>query len=159
MELFTAIYASPVGDLLLTCSQEHLVALRYDSTSNQPPISNTPHPLLQECSLQLSQYFGGTRTAFDLPLLQKGTGFQQAVWRLLSSIPYGTTISYTQLSRQFGDVKAIRAIASANGKNDLPIIIPCHRVIGANRSLTGYSGGLGRKKWLLNHESGAQQLF
>jgi methylated-DNA-[protein]-cysteine S-methyltransferase len=100
---------------------------------------------------------------FDLSLNQKGTLFQQKVWDLLYQIPYGKIISYQQLSKQYGDVKAIRAIASANGKNNLPIIVPCHRVIGSNQSLTGYSGGLWRKQWLLEHEakyfSGVQKLF
>ncbi|MEJ7913965.1 MAG: methylated-DNA--[protein]-cysteine S-methyltransferase [Chitinophagaceae bacterium] len=160
MEFFSATYSSPVGNLLLTCSNTHLVSLAYAPVTDQVLNTGiTPHPLLQKTIMQLSQYFEGARTVFDLPLQQKGTEFQQAVWLLLCAIPYGTTISYRQLSRQWGDVKAIRAVASANGKNNLPIIIPCHRVIGANRSLTGYSGGLGRKKWLLNHESGTPQLF
>ena len=110
-------------------------------------------PLLQQCIQQLDEYFSGQRKAFDLPLKQPGTDFQQKVWSLLLKIQYGKTVSYNDLSKQYGDVKAIRAVASANGKNDLAIIVPCHRVIGSNQSLTGYAGGLWRKKWLLEHEA------
>jgi methylated-DNA-[protein]-cysteine S-methyltransferase len=103
--------------------------------------------------MQLDEYFSGKRKTFNLPLAQPGTPFQQKVWELLYMIPFGKTISYHQLAMQYGDLKAIRAVASANGKNNLAIIIPCHRVIGSNRSLTGYAGGLWRKKWLLEHEA------
>src|SRR5690606_16785912 len=94
---------------------------------------------------------------FDLPLKQPGTEFQQKTWTLLCRIPFGKTISYHQLSQHYGDVKAIRALASANGKNNIAIIVPCHRVIGANGSLTGYAGGLWRKNWLLEHEMKCKQ--
>lgn len=115
-----------------------------------------PDPLI-ECVHQLEEYFKGERTEFDLKLNPKGTEFQKKVWQHLKSIPYGKSISYLNLSKQLGDVKAIRAIASANGKNPIWIIVPCHRVIGSDGSLVGYAGGLGRKKWLLNHESAAKQ--
>lgn len=112
---------------------------------------------------QLDEYFKGERKVFELPLSQSGTAFQKKVWDLLFEIPFGKTLSYQQLSKQYGDVKAIRAVASANGKNNLAIVIPCHRVIGSNQSLTGYAGGLWRKKWLLDHEfkiaHGVQTLF
>lgn len=120
------------------------------------------HPLMQTCLSQLDEYFSGERKAFDLPLQQIGTTFQQKVWDLLLQVPYGQTISYNHLSKQYGDLKAIRAVASANGKNNLAIIVPCHRVIGSDNSLTGYAGGLWRKKWLLEHEAkfggGVRQL-
>ena len=115
--------------------------------------SSDSHPLLQTCISQLDDYFSGKRKTFELTLSQGGTPFQQKVWDLLYQIPYGKTISYHQLAMQYGDLKAIRAVASANGKNNLAIIVPCHRVIGSNRSLTGYAGGLWRKKWLLEHEA------
>ncbi|GAC1491814.1 MAG: hypothetical protein NVS1B13_21930 [Flavisolibacter sp.] len=117
---------------------------------------------MQEGARQLDSYFKGTLKKFELPIKAEGTEFQQRVWTLLENIPYGKTISYQNLSRQYGDVKSIRAVAAANGKNKLAIIIPCHRVIGSNQSLTGYAGGIWRKKWLLEHETrfqtGVEQL-
>lgn len=112
---------------------------------------------LEEAVYQLNEYFEGKRQEFDLLLNPEGTIFQKKVWNALLEIPYGKTMSYLELSKKLGDVKAIRAVASANGKNPLWIIIPCHRVIGSDGSLTGYAGGLHRKKWLLNHESPAKQ--
>lgn len=112
-----------------------------------------PHPVLQVAMRQLDEYFSGTRTDFDLPINQPGTAFQQEVWKYLSTIPYGKTISYLQMSKQMGNPLAIRAIASANGKNNLWVVVPCHRVIGSDGSLTGYAGGLWRKQWLLEHEA------
>ena len=116
---------------------------------------------LQEAAAQLSDYFDGKRQDFNLKLNPKGTDFQQKVWQELLQIPFGKTISYLDLSKKLGDVKAIRAVASANGKNPLWIVVPCHRVIGTDGSLTGYAGGLCRKKWLLEHEnpSTQQSLF
>ncbi|MBT8265534.1 MAG: methylated-DNA--[protein]-cysteine S-methyltransferase [Bacteroidia bacterium] len=112
---------------------------------------------LQECVQQLQEYFNGERQSFSLKLNPDGTEFQKKVWTELLTIPFGKTISYLDLSKQLGDVKAIRAVASANGKNPLWVIIPCHRVIGSDGSLVGYAGGLGRKRWLLNHESPVKQ--
>jgi len=108
---------------------------------------------LEDCTIQLKEYFEGSRTKFDLKLNPKGTEFQKLIWTLLDEIPYGKTMSYLQLSKRLGDVKAIRAVANANGKNPLWIIIPCHRIIGSDGNLTGYAGGLHRKQWLLEHES------
>ncbi|PTX64203.1 methylated-DNA-[protein]-cysteine S-methyltransferase [Kordia periserrulae] len=113
--------------------------------------------VLKNCIAQLEEYFNGKRTEFDVPLAPKGTEFQQKVWSELRNIPYGKTCSYLDLSKKLGDVKAIRAVAAANGKNPLWIVIPCHRVIGSDGSLTGYAGGLWRKKWLLNHENPVKQ--
>jgi len=112
---------------------------------------------LQDCVYQLQEYFQRRRDSFNLKLNPQGTDFQKNIWRLLQTIPFGKTMSYLELSKQFGDVKAIRAVASANGKNPLWIIIPCHRVIGSDGSLTGYAGGLHRKQWLLEHESPYKQ--
>ena len=116
---------------------------------------------LQNAVTELNDYFQGKRTHFDFKLNPKGTEFQQKVWQALLEIPYGKTCSYMDLSKKIGDVKAIRAVASANGKNPLWIVVPCHRVIGTDGSLTGYAGVLWRKKWLLEHESpsGQQTLF
>jgi methylated-DNA-[protein]-cysteine S-methyltransferase len=113
--------------------------------------------VLEDAVYQLNEYFEGKRTQFDLLLNPTGTDFQQRVWKGLLEIPYGKTVSYLQLSKTLGDVKAIRAVAAANGKNPLWIVVPCHRVIGSDGSLTGYAGGLSRKKWLLAHESPAKQ--
>jgi methylated-DNA-[protein]-cysteine S-methyltransferase len=108
---------------------------------------------LKEAVTQLNEYFEGKRHAFTFKTNPKGTDFQKKVWKALVNIPFGKTMSYYQLSVQLGDVKAIRAVASANGKNPLWIVVPCHRVIGTDGSLTGYAGGLWRKKWLLEHET------
>lgn len=117
--------------------------------------------ILKESVLQLQDYFEGKRNDFNFKLNPKGTEFQQKVWKGLLEIPFGKTMSYLELSKKLGDVKAIRAVASANGKNPLWIVVPCHRVIGTDGSLTGYAGGLWRKKWLLEHEnpSNQQELF
>ncbi|MDI1317644.1 methylated-DNA--[protein]-cysteine S-methyltransferase [Flavobacterium sp.] len=112
---------------------------------------------LKECVPQLQQYFDGQRMDFTFKLNPDGTDFQQKVWQELLNIPFGKTISYLDLSKKLGDVKAIRTVASANGKNPLWIVVPCHRVIGTDGSLTGYAGGLWRKKWLLEHECPAKQ--
>ena len=112
---------------------------------------------LKEAINQLKEYFEGKRTDFTFKLNPKGTDFQQKVWQGLLEIPFGKTMSYLDLSKKLGDVKAIRAVASANGKNPLWIVIPCHRVIGTDGSLTGYAGGLWRKKWLLEHENPTNQ--
>ncbi len=113
------------------------------------------------CAQQLTEYFQGARTVFNLPLNPQGTDFQKKVWELLVEIPYGKTLSYLELSKKYGDTKAIRAIAAANGKNPLWVVVPCHRVIGSDGSLVGYAGGLWRKKWLLEHENppAQQSLF
>jgi methylated-DNA-[protein]-cysteine S-methyltransferase len=135
----------------------------HDNTEKAP--SNTRHlpPMLIHCIEQLIQYFHGERRVFELPIHQTGTSFQNEVWSLLAMIPFARTISYMELAIRTGDPKATRAVANANGKNNVAIIIPCHRVIGSNKSLVGYGGGLWRKKWLLEHEMkiafGVQTLF
>jgi methylated-DNA-[protein]-cysteine S-methyltransferase len=107
---------------------------------------------LERAIAQLAEYFAGNRTAFDLPLDASGSDFERQVWTLLRAIPYGATTSYGELARRLGDVKLSRAVGAANGKNPIPIIVPCHRVIGANGDLTGFGGGIDRKRWLLEHE-------
>lgn len=159
MDIFTGYYSSPLGWLKIQSTDHGIVSVLFTEESER---TGNEHQLVSACCQQLDQYFSGERKIFDLPLSQEGTVFQKKVWDLLYQIPYGRTISYMDLAKQYGDVKAIRAIASANGKNNLTIIVPCHRVIGSNRSLTGYAGGLWRKHWLLEHEgkfgSGVQQL-
>jgi methylated-DNA-[protein]-cysteine S-methyltransferase len=116
-------------------------------------ITPSPTELLQTAIDQLNEYFAGTRKEFTFPIKQAGSNFQQQVWDGLLHIPYGTTITYAQQSNQMNNPLAIRAIASANGRNNLWVVVPCHRVIGSDGSLTGYAGGVWRKKWLLEHEA------
>jgi methylated-DNA-[protein]-cysteine S-methyltransferase len=160
MQVYTSYYSSPVGILKMQSMEDHLSALLFMDEKDSDAADE--HPVLQQCRQELDEYFNGSRKEFTLPLKQQGTEFQQKVWQLLLGIPFGKTISYNHLSKQYGDLKAIRAVASANGKNNIAIIVPCHRVIGSNQSLTGYAGGLWRKKWLLDHEakfhSGVQKL-
>lgn len=113
--------------------------------------------VLEDAVYQLQEYFEGKRKTFSLTLNPQGTDFQKRVWATLQEIPYGKTVSYLNLSKTLGDVKAIRAVAAANGKNPLWIVVPCHRVIGSDGSLVGYAGGLHRKKWLLDHENPVKQ--
>lgn len=127
------------------------------SVSDEGDSSSTIPTVFQEAVSQLNDYFEGKRIDFTFKLNPSGTEFQQKVWRGLLEIPFGKTMSYLELSKKLGDVKAIRAVASANGKNPLWIVIPCHRVIGTDGSLTGYAGGLWRKKWLLEHENPTAQ--
>jgi methylated-DNA-[protein]-cysteine S-methyltransferase len=131
------------------------------SIADEGEVSTTIHSVLQEAVSQLNDYFEGKRTDFTFGLNPSGTEFQQKVWKGLLEIPFGKTRSYLELSKKLGDVKAVRAVASANGKNPLWIVVPCHRVIGTDGSLTGYAGGLWRKKWLLEHENPTtqQRLF
>jgi methylated-DNA-[protein]-cysteine S-methyltransferase len=159
MQVFTTYHQSPVGVLKIQCTDADIVLIHFVKDAG---IENDHHLLLKKCAGQLDEYFAGKRKDFDLPLNQQGTSFQQNVWNHLLNIPFGKTISYLQLAKQIGDVKAIRAIAATNGKNNIAIIVPCHRVIGSDATLVGYAGGLWRKKWLLEHEtkihSGVEQL-
>lgn len=127
------------------------------SVTQEGDLSSEIPKNLKQTVTQLNEYFEGKRTAFTFKLNPKGTEFQQKVWQELLKIPFGKTMSYLDLSKKLGDVKAIRAVASANGKNPLWIVVPCHRVIGTDGSLTGYAGGLWRKKWLLDHENPLKQ--
>ena len=114
--------------------------------------------LLDRVEAQLIEYFAGKRTTFDLPLEPSGTDFQLSVWELLRGIPYGVTTSYGELARRLGDPKATRAVGAANGANPIPIIVPCHRVVGSKGELTGFGGGIERKRWLLEHEGALMPL-
>jgi methylated-DNA-[protein]-cysteine S-methyltransferase len=148
---------SPIGTLMLMGTRDHLTGLymeRHDPAPNVAVQSavRDDRPF-KETKRQLEEYFAGTRTRFDLPIEPEGTEFQQRVWQALQQIPYGTTISYQELARRIGDEKAVRAVGMANSLNPISIIIPCHRVIGADGSLTGYGGGIERKRWLLQHEA------
>ena len=127
------------------------------SVTQEGDLSSEIPKNLKNSVTQLNEYFEGKREEFTFKLNPKGTEFQQKVWQELLNIPFGKTMSYLDLSKKLGDVKAIRAVASANGKNPLWIVVPCHRVIGTDGSLTGYAGGLWRKKWLLEHENPTNQ--
>ena len=151
----TAVISSPIGLLHITGDDEGVKEVTF-LTDNQP-ISTIIPDSLSTCVAQLSEYFDGKREDFDLKLNPQGTEFQRKVWQILIEIPFSKTRSYLEQSKVFGDVKAIRTVASANGKNPIAIIIPCHRVIGSDGSLTGYAGGKWRKQWLLNHESPSKQ--
>lgn len=150
-------YTSPLGRIILAATDHKLVGLWFDGQRHQPDSSSWPdaphHPVLQQAVTQLSDYFAGHRTAFELPLdFSAGTDFQQIVWRALLSIPPASTLSYGALSAAIGKPAAVRAVGAAVGRNPLSIIVPCHRVVGANGALTGYAGGLERKIALLQLE-------
>ncbi|QEE48690.1 methylated-DNA--[protein]-cysteine S-methyltransferase [Flavobacterium alkalisoli] len=147
---------SPVGITLIEGGAEGVSKISVLDDDKLVPSHDIPHELA-DAAKQLEEYFEGKRTGFDFKLNPQGTDFQKKVWKALLEIPFGKTMSYQDLSIKLGDVKAIRAVASANGKNPLWIVVPCHRVIGSDGSLTGYAGGLWRKKWLLEHENPVKQ--
>jgi methylated-DNA-[protein]-cysteine S-methyltransferase len=161
-------YHSPIGIIKINISGGYINELIYvddgpEIESEKIKLSSGDKRLLKKCTRQFDDYFSGKRQIFELPVRQNGTEFQQKVWNQLIKIPYGKTISYLQLAQRLGDVKCIRAAASANGRNKLNIIVPCHRVIGSDGSLVGYGGGLHRKRWLLDLEdkyaNGVSLLF
>lgn len=151
----TAFVQTPLGTAKLEGDENGLAKITVLDTDEKQ--TDIIPKCLEDAVYQLKEYFHGTRENFSLELRPEGTDFQKKVWSELSSIPYGKTISYLELSKRLGDAKAIRAVAAANGQNPLWIVVPCHRVIGSDGSLTGYAGGLHRKKWLLEHESPAKQ--
>jgi methylated-DNA-[protein]-cysteine S-methyltransferase len=164
MQLFSyTYYKSPVGLLKIGCTENYIAEIIFVDSEDELVPATPSTPLSNQCVEQMIEYFNGKRQSFELPVYQEGTVFQEKVWSELLNIPFGKTISYMDLAKRLGDPKAIRAAASTNGKNKICIIVPCHRVIGSNMSLVGYSGGLWRKKWLLNHENkiahGVQTLF
>ena len=155
--LFTT-FEGPVGPLLLMSDGQSLTGLHTDSDKHRPAVrsgwvrDDSVAPFKQTIA-QLRAYFDGTLTDFDLPLAPQGTEFQTTVWRELCNIPFGETISYAELARRIGRPTASRAVGHSNARNPISIIVPCHRVIGADQSLTGYAGGLERKRMLLAHEA------
>lgn len=147
----SAYYKSPIGIMRIT-EEDGVISSIY-ALDEQHEVLPPETPLLLQAVRELDEYFAGTRKVFELPLQQQGSAFQQQVWDELSKIGYGKTISYLQQSRFMNNPLGIRAIASANGKNHLLIVVPCHRVIGSDGSLTGFGAGIWRKKWLLEHEA------
>ncbi|MFD2245819.1 methylated-DNA--[protein]-cysteine S-methyltransferase [Pontibacter ruber] len=147
---YTTYFYSPIGNLRITGTEAGISSIlfceRAGASDKELPAT------LETCVQQLEEYFQGTRKTFDLPLLPQGTAFQRQVWEKLQTVAYGTTCSYMHIARAVSGEKAIRAVGAANGKNPISIVVPCHRVIGSDGSLTGYAGGLWRKEWLLRHE-------
>lgn len=141
---------SPMGLLLLSANDQALLSIKFDVQETFP--TETDNSILVETKKQLSQYFSAERRDFDLPLQPQGTRFQMDVWRALQRIGYGQTATYSDIAQKIGNPKAVRAVGGANNKNPIPIIIPCHRIIGKDGTMTGYAGGLDRKKWLLMFE-------
>lgn len=146
---------SPLGFVLIEGNEEGISKISV--TSDETILSETISDLFDDVVTQLNEYFQGNRTDFQFKMNPIGTDFQKKVWEELLKIPFGKTVSYQEVTNNLGDPKAIRAVANANGKNPLWIVIPCHRVIGSDGSLTGYAGGLWRKKWLLDHENPVKQ--
>jgi methylated-DNA-[protein]-cysteine S-methyltransferase len=147
-------FESPVGKLLLIADETALNGIYFDGARDYPADTRDceerpDHPILKKTRRQLEEYFAGRRKTFDLPLAPAGTPFQLSVWKALERIAYGETQSYGQIAQSIGKPKAVRAVGAANGANPIPIVIPCHRVIGSDGSLTGYGGGLTRKRQLL----------
>lgn len=162
--IYYTYYQSPVGLLKIGGTDTYISEITFVDNKDQvtygePGISDVIH----QCTEELIEFFHGARRSFDIPVHQEGTEFQLKVWGELLNISFGKTISYLDLAKRLGDPKVIRAAAATNGKNNIAIVVPCHRVIGSNQSLVGYAGGLWRKKWLLDHEfkiaHGVQTLF
>lgn len=150
--MITAYFESPVGFVVVTGTDAGVSAISLrDAQPDDKPKAIVPDPVRQAID-ELRAYFAGTRQTFAFPINPAGTVFQQTVWRALLDVPFGQSLSYMALTRRIGDEKAIRAVAAANGRNPLAVVVPCHRIIGSDGSLTGYAGGLWRKQWLLEHE-------
>jgi methylated-DNA-[protein]-cysteine S-methyltransferase len=157
MNLVRTIVDSPIGPLTVVADDDAaaVVEIRFPGAAS-PDVEVLPpddaHPVLAQAARELGEYFAGERTTFDVALAPRGTPFQRAAWEALRTIPYGETVSYGEQARRLGDVNKSRAVGAANARNPIPIIVPCHRVVGSDGSLTGFGGGLGTKAWLLDHE-------
>jgi methylated-DNA-[protein]-cysteine S-methyltransferase len=153
--LYCLFYQSPLGCLKIAANETGITCVWFVEVPDGP---DRPDVLTRETQRQLQAYFDKKLRRFDLPLSLRGTDFQQQVWTALTGISFGKTRSYMDIARRLGDEKAIRAVGRANGENPVGIIVPCHRVIGSDGSLTGYAGGIWRKKWLLQHEGAWPQM-
>jgi len=147
--MFSDTMNTPAGTLVIKASTQGISKVDFIETEN---IKVRRNELTNRCKQQLREYFDSKRKTFDLPLDQQGTTFQKSIWNKLAEIPFGQAVSYRDIADRVNNPKAVRAVGAANGKNPIAIIVPCHRVIGADRTLTGYAGGLQRKAWLLKHE-------
>ncbi len=151
--IYRTNYESPLGCIEITGTPEGVLSI---DIQDGPCKAFAPIPdCLKACVQQLHEYFQGTRKEFSLDLIFQGTDFQVKVWKALTRIPYGETASYKDIAKALGNIKSVRAVGNANGKNKIPIVVPCHRVIGSTGDLVGFASGLWRKQWLLNHEKGA----
>lgn len=162
--MYVSHIATPIGELTLAASDTALTGVYFPTSRHVPPLhavergpggvvpSEPGAEILARARQQLAEYFARARMTFDLPLAAEGTEFEHRVWDALRAIPFGATTSYGEIARRLGDARNARAVGTANGKNPIPIIVPCHRVIGANGDLTGFGGGIERKRWLLEHE-------
>lgn len=155
--------ASPLGTMLLAVAGEALFAIDFTDSRNAAPIAahwlhDPDHPVLRAAKAQLALYFGGARTAFDLPLAARGTPFQRRVWTAIATVPFASTLSYAELARRAGAPAAVRAAGAATGRNPWAIVVPCHRIVGSGGALTGYAGGLARKRALLALEAAQRPL-
>ena len=164
MSLASKVIPSPVGGLRLIASDEGLAAILWDNDGPRPVyladlVEHPTHPTLLCTEKELNEYFARKRKVFSVSLDMRGTYFQKQVWEALLAIPFGETRSYGQIANQLGNPKATRAVGAANGQNPIPIIVPCHRVIGANGKLTGFGGGLEMKDQLLALEGSGRTLF
>jgi methylated-DNA-[protein]-cysteine S-methyltransferase len=158
MEFKKGYYSSPIGWLEIKTDNKSLISLSFLEEKEVPNKKPAKSELINTILKQLDEYFNHKRKIFDFPIHLEGTEFQLKVWEKVQSVPFGKTTTYLNVAVQLGSSKNVRAVGSANGKNPIPIIVPCHRVIGENKELVGYSGGLWRKKWLLEHESNEKQL-
>lgn len=149
---YSRIIYTPIGPMIAISSQSAIVSFDFVEEGKTYQATNASHPLLLRLEEEIGEYFAGKRREFSLPLSPSGTEFQNGVWNTLLKIPYGETLSYAQEAKMFGNPKATRAVANANGKNPISIIIPCHRVIASNGSIGGYTGGVWRKEFLLSLE-------
>ncbi|WP_129691508.1 methylated-DNA--[protein]-cysteine S-methyltransferase [Gottfriedia acidiceleris] len=154
-QLDTAYIDTPLGTLRIVGNEKGVAYIDFVKEENDE-IQKTVPPSLKDAGNELIEYFNGTRKEFSIQSIAKGTPFQESVWRELVKIKYGETASYADIANRIGNPKAVRAVANANARNPLSIIVPCHRIIGSNGKLTGYAGGLWRKEWLLNREQGRE---
>lgn len=164
--IYEHIYHSPIGAMLIQSNEQSISNVAFLEEEQLAIMEISPsasHPIIHQCIDELIEYFSGKRTSFSVPIHQEGTDFQQKVWKELYEVPFGKTLSYGEMAKKLGDPKCIRAAAAANGKNKIAILVPCHRIIGADQSLVGYAWGKSRKRWLLQHEFrwalGVQTLF
>jgi methylated-DNA-[protein]-cysteine S-methyltransferase len=158
------LYESPHGQMLLVAMGEGLSGVYFAGQKYHPPIDpdwrrDTNHAPLRQASRELAEYFGGERKRFETPLAPEGTPFQRSVWKAISTVDFGKTITYGELARRAGCIGSARAAGAATGRNPITILVPCHRIVGSNGSLTGYAGGLDRKRALLALESGIPDLL
>lgn len=153
--MFSQYIDSPLGPVQILANANGICAISFVTSR----LTEQPSAVTTLAAQQLSAYFAGTLAEFSLPLAVSGTDFQQQVWSALCAIPFGQTCSYADIARSINNVKAVRAVGAANGRNPVAIVVPCHRVIGTNGTLTGYAGGLDKKDWLLKHEQRQKALF